>query len=357
MITYLTGVPGSGKTYKAVLSIFNNFSDDLKAKKDIKKDYYYCYTNINELKFDKLHDTFPLDFDDLKTKLKQLHKLYKNKATDEELIEKCTEFKLYKCLIVIDEAHNIFDTNDAVLIWWLSYHRHLYHDIFLITQNLSLIFSKYKAFSEYFFKAKSTTISLNRNTFKYDVYINSRMAMNSRSHTEKLSKLQEVFDLYQSGDSVGAKNVLLKFYIFAFSMLVLASLFAYFYFSPKSATKEEIVTHQEEINVASQHQTNYSQSAPAVEEKFKYEDKKFFKLTCNTSNCFNEDVLLPVALLTYFIKSNNVILLHSEKINSNNYKFYASCSNDFYQFISKKGLQSEKNSPSVDSIVPNFDIK
>lgn len=371
MITFLTGVPGSGKTYKAVLSIFNNFSDSPNAKKDMKKEYLFCYTNINELKFGNLHDTFPLDVDDLKVKLAQLHKLYKAKATDDELIEECTKLNLYKCLFVIDEAHNIFDNNDVVLIWWLSYHRHLYHDIFLITQNLSLIFTKYKSFSEYFFKAKSTTISLNRNTFKYDVYINSRMAMNSRSHTEKLPKLEEVFNLYHSGDSVKASNVLLKFYFFAFIMLVVSVLFAFYYFSP--SPKKQVLKKNDVVNVLpapavvnqvdknsffnsvpiQRDSSSFSSgSAPAPIHQSVYDDKHFFKLSCGVNNCFSNDVILPIALITKFKQSKNITVLYTEHINNNNYKLYAYCSNSFYNFISNKGSENVSQNFNQVSTVP-----
>jgi len=359
MIVYLVGVPGSGKTYKAVYTIFNNFSTHEKAKKDVKKDFYNCYTNINEFKFDKVHDVNALDFDALQRKLKQLHRLYKDKVTDEYLIEKCKEFEIYKTLFVIDEAHNYFDKNDPVLIWWLSYHRHLYQDIFLITQNLSLIYTKYKSFSEYFYRAKATTVSFNRNTFKYDVFINSRLSMNAKSHTEKLPKVDEVFDLYKSGDSINSKNILARFIFFSFVMIIIGVIFAYFYFSTPDISDQNVtdpaknnVTLQLNKTVTDQHNnSNYA----AAESQITIQDptnRKFFDLTCNNTNCYNEDILLPLALLEYFIKNQSIIFFYSVKINKNSSKFYLDSTEDFYKYISNKRRENEDYKTNSDDPVP-----
>lgn len=343
MIVYLVGVPGSGKTYKAVYTIFNNFSINEKAKKDVKKDFYNCYTNINEFKFDKVQNVNALDFDDLKLKLIQLHRLYKDKVTDELLIEKCKEFEIYKTLFVIDEAHNYFDKNDTVLIWWLSYHRHLYQDIFLITQNLSLIFTKYKSFSEYFYRAKATTVSFNRNTFKYDVYINSRLAMNAKSHTERLTKIDEVFELYQSGDSINSKNILARFIIFSIVMILVVSLFAYFYFSKPTIDKSISLPDNNNTSLPVQQNVSNVIVAPAQINITSVDttNRKFFNLTCNNTNCYNEDVLLPLALLEYFIKNQSITLFYSSKINKNSSKFYLDSSEEFYKYISNKRHKNE----------------
>lgn len=343
MVTFLTGVPGSGKSYKAVFTIFNNFSDNEKAKKDTKKEFENCYTNINEFKFDLVHDVYYLDFDDLKKKLQQLFKLYKAKATDEELIEKCKEFEIYKSLFVIDEAHNYFDNNDPVLIWWLSYHRHLYQDVLLITQNLSLIFSKYKSFSEYFYRAKATTVSLDRNTFKYDVYINSRLSMNARSHTEKLPKIQEVFELYQSGDNVSSSNILLRFLLMSALALILLVFFAYLFFSKdKEESKEPKKSNPTLMQSVS--------SAPAPKEPQESDDfsqKKFFVLNCSASICVNDGVSIPPQLLRKFIASNDITSLYVYALSKSFTRHYLQSSQDFYSFLSQtKGFNHDTQTPA-----------
>ena len=353
MITFLTGVPGSGKSYKAVFTIFNNFSDNEKAKKDTKKEFENCYTNINEFKFDLVHDVLYLDFDVLKIQLRQLHKLYKSKATDEELIEKCKEFEIYKSLFVIDEAHNYFDNNDPVLIWWLSYHRHLYQDILLITQNLSLIFSKYKSFSEYFYRAKATTVSLNRNTFKYDVYINSRLAMNAKSHTEKLPKIPEVFELYQSGDKVDSANILLRFLFMSLLALLFVVVMAYLFFSSPAKeddfnkTKKAPVPASTPVTIPkSLFSAPLASTSSSVSSTQEYTEKRFFILNCSASICVNDVISIPPQLLKKFIATKDITSLYVDPISKSFTRHYLQSSQDFYTFLSQtKGFNNDLQIP------------
>ncbi|HUH41716.1 MAG TPA: zonular occludens toxin domain-containing protein [Sulfurimonas sp.] len=353
MISFFTGVPGSGKTYYAVDKIFNNFSTDKEAIKDKKATYEICYTNINEFNFDKVDNVFYLDFDDLKRKLSTLHKYYKEKKDDDFLIEKCKEYKIYNALFVLDEAHNFFDVKDVVLVWWLSYHRHLFHEIILITQNLSLIESKYKAFSEFFYKAFPQSLTLFKTHFKYNVYCNSRMTIVSKSGSIKVKRNKKVFDLYKSGDSINSQNIIFKLLFLALIFLLVVVIVLYFYTqSLKSSPSQSESISDDQLKTEKSHSVKEDLSdnkSLSNEPTFKFKDKKFFKLSCNSSNCSNRDVLLPFSLLTYFIKSNNITLLYSEKINNNYYKFYLDCSEDFYTYISKKGLEYENNNNVVDS--------
>ena len=56
-ISYLTGIPKSGKTYLAVYKIWENFVKEPKksifSKESPKNKYKICYTNINEFDFSK----------------------------------------------------------------------------------------------------------------------------------------------------------------------------------------------------------------------------------------------------------------------------------------------------------------
>ena len=347
MITFITGVPGSGKSYKALLTIYNNFSDSKNAKRDIKKEYHYCYTNINEVKFDKLKNVYPLDMDDLKSKLTILHSLYKAKEPDEVLIQKCQELDLDRVLFVIDECHNIFDTNDKILIWWLSYHRHLYHDIFLITQNLSLVFTKYKSFSEFFYRAKSSTLSLNKKYFYYEIFLKSNLANNAKSHTEKISKNQEVFELYHSGDSVESKNVILRLIFIAIGAFILIFLFIYFYLG--SYSKED--TKQSKSNhIKKENQINDSKKETRSNniKNIDIENSVYITLYCSYDVCLYKSKLIPMAVINRFKDSFyfEVVTTHNQGDMQMLYVFTDSKFNLF--------LGVEDNAEKVpDSVVPD----
>lgn len=347
MVLFLTGVPGSGKTYKASYTIFNNFSSNEKAKKDLKKGYVNCYTNINGLKFDNLKNVLYLDFEDLYSKLEQLHNFYKKKANDDQLIELCKELNIYKTLFVIDECHNYFDVNDKVLVWWLSYHRHLFHDIFLITQNLSLVYTKYKGFAEYFYKAKPTTLSVLKKNFKYDVFINSRLSMTAKTHTEKLSKMKEVFDIYKSGDSVKAPNLLLKFYIFSFIAFIILIVFGYYYFHHLEKQDNKTVSKTSvKSSIVKSFPLDKSVSVSHIDDDvLTYNDSVYTLLECSLSSCSNDVISLPPKLLSKFVKMNLIHIYYKEKISSSYSKLYLLIKEDFYmKLINNQGVKNDENS-------------
>lgn len=355
MIEFITGVPGSGKTYKAVVTIFNNFSSSKNAKRDLKKEYINCYTNINEFKFDALNDVIPLDFDDLKLKLKELHKLYKDKETDEVLIEKSKEFNIHKTFFVIDECHNYFDVNDPTLIWWLSYHRHLYHDIILLTQNLSLVYTKYKSFSEYFYQAKPTTVVLNRQYLVYDSFISARLSQNSKSGRTKLKKQEEIFDLYQSGDSVYNQNVVLKFLVISLVLLaiVITALVLFVNYKQQDA-KEQNQKHS--IDSPKLHDSPQKKAAaPSMQNPINsidYESSIFLTLYCNKTYCFNNQFSISEDVFNHFIK-NKEILIIKQKYKSLHVKYFdIYMSKDLFNFL--KGVTHNESTFNSGDSIPNL---
>lgn len=349
MISFFVGVPGSGKTYFAVDKIFNNFSNDFSAKRDKNATYENCYTNINEFKFDKLDNVFKLDFDVLKRNLTKLHQYYKDKKDDEFLINKCKEMNIYNTLFVVDEAHNYFDSPDLVLTWWLSYHRHLFHEIILITQNLALIHSKYKSFSEFFYKAFPQSLTLFKTHFKYNVYCQSRMSQNSKSGSIKIKRDKKVFDLYKSGDSINSQNIILKFVLFSVVLFVALIIYFKFFVLPDSKDNDKNITQIQTsspvpVVVNSIPAQNYStpvQNYSTSAHDTKYSNKMFIELSCNSSSCYNKDIFLPIPLFEYYIKNKTIKLLYSKKINNNLYKYYVEFSNNFYDYISNKGSKNE----------------
>jgi len=408
MIVYYLGIPGSGKTYSAVNTIYNNFSDDTQAKKDLKKDYINCYTNINEFKFDKIKNVFNLDLDDFYEKLKILHsmsigksldvtteidisvikddkqvkisdndddvdvsdftmeqfKQYKKskrdndenlvkkspekkqklkKATDEQLINKAKELNIYKTLFVIDECHNFFDTNDVVKIWWLTYHRHLYHDIILITQNLSLVYSKYKPLAEAFYKAKPNSLTLIKMYFNYTYFTDSRMSDSSKVNVLKVKKNQKVFELYKSGDSVKSKNVILYFLGISLILLIIFGLFAFYYTKQTDDRIKE--QKQNEHHEMRQDAKKISRLVLHHDDSILlYDNKKLISLSCSYSSCTFSNFSYPTDLIQKFINDKNLNVIYRQSINKAYFRLFVSSSSDFYDFlISIKGVTNDKN--------------
>ncbi len=75
-----------------------------------------------------------------------------NDNLDDILNEYTKKNKIYNAYFVIDECHNYFDNQDKVKMWWLTYHRHLHHEIDFITQNKTLIHTKYRTYLNFLYK-------------------------------------------------------------------------------------------------------------------------------------------------------------------------------------------------------------
>ena len=408
MISFYLGIPGSGKTYSAVNTIYNNFTDNEDAKRDLKKDYKNCYTNINEFKFDLCNSVYKLDYDELYEKIKIVFNLYhgknekessfdidffntvnkreltlsqikqlreqrdnifnKNskkvsvKASDKELIKRAKELNIYKTLFVIDECHNFFDTDDKIKIWWLTYHRHLYHDIILITQSLSLVALKYKPLAEAFYKAKPSSLTLNKKYFNYMYYTESRMSSASFVNTVKVKKRDSVFKLYKSGDSVKSKNVILHFILISLFFVIFLFLFGYYYFYSTekkihSAQHKQQFKSSSKISPLQKKQRSLSSEKNIFDPSDDFSDKHLIKFSCSLKSCTNEDltISLPSALFSIFIKKGYIKKYYFESIHDNFFIYYVAISDDFYQFLIQK--RSDKNEDSIGNISVFSDSK
>ena len=245
MITYIVGNPGSGKTYYSVFKIYQLFlfkPKDTFLSKVIKpekqKEYSYCYTNINGLKFDLSDKLVKFDYEQFYSNLEVLYLLYMDKVDDDVLNEKAKELNLYNVLIILDEAHNFFKAKeDNILVWWLTYHRHLYQDIMLITQDLSLISNEYKRIVEHFVKAVDSSKRLFKNKFRYMLYGSYKMYQKDVMQKFHVPYMKEVFNLYHSGQNASQKSFVRKFlYV---SLFLFITLSIYFYFFVQSFNSDE----------------------------------------------------------------------------------------------------------------------
>lgn len=358
MISFLLGRPGSGKTYYAVDRIFNNFSDDKEALRDTKVTFKNCYTNINEFEFDKLENVYRLDFDKLYEILKRLHAHYKAKKTDKYLVKYLTRLKLKDTLFVIDECHNIFDKKDIVLVWWLSYHRHLFHEIILITPNLALVEAKYKTFSEFFYDARPQSLTLDKRYFYYSVYCSSRMSVNSKSGVIKIKRNKKVFDLYKSGDSINAKNVVLKFLIISFVLAVFFALGFYYFIISSVPEPLPIDIKKVSSNVSNQNKTskNFVDSTASNIQNISsdYTNLKSLKLSCSTFNCSAKGLDIPPQLVKVYLDSKDFKLLYVQSISKTLDVYYLQMSSDFYNYLipnQTQGYVNENNTSFTSSSI------
>lgn len=175
MIELITGKPGAGKTYLCVMRLM-----------ELPVGKYVIYTNIDGLRSDAFPEPNMV------------------KAIPEDIPIWCTKEKMIKwsdavkekygrsMLIVIDEAQMWFGERNTELKGWLSWHRHLGQDIWLIAQHSRMIHLDYVNLCEYEIRAMKNTIF---NMFIYQYRIGGESFKTVRKKRDR-----KVFDAYRSFD-------------------------------------------------------------------------------------------------------------------------------------------------------------
>jgi len=230
MVSLVVGFPGSGKSYYAVKKIY----DILSTKSTKISQYEIIYTNIGGIKFDYFPNS-QVQFKKLKesdlieylTECFKIYELHKNSDNvDDFLIAYSKTQNFYNSLIIFDECHDFFANQDRIKIFWLTYHRHLNHEIILLTQNKSLINTKYRAIPEQFIEAQPRSKKLFSNTLNYKHYSSFAMRKTDLFNSSSIKTDPSIFDLYQSGNKSNQKSILMKFIvILGFGLIVAIFLF------------------------------------------------------------------------------------------------------------------------------------
>lgn len=378
-ISFITGIPGSGKTYYAVHHLYKSFIEPMKneSKKEDKKSlfsflfgvkeetrtYDYCYTNINEFNFSICDKIKLYEHDIIYEKLKILYSLYLNKADDKTLIEKAKEFKIFNSLFIIDECHNFYDKEDEVLVWFFTYHRHLYIDIYMITQDLTLVESKYKTIAEFFFQALPNSKKINTKIFKYRQFLSYKMYQKDIVGNFTLPAKNEVFALYTSGAKNNSKSIVNKFIaIFIFIALITFTLFKIFMFllSDKEKSKE-IINQQttKNINTQSLKSTNNQANINYFENDFNineniqinktnYSNLYFYEVIClyEKTCIINDEYYIPYLTFKYITESSQYLYFNIENSNQNTLKFNLIYDYEIFKNLKKKGNSKNEKTNS-----------
>ena len=355
-ITYIVGNPGSGKSYLAVYKIYEHFYVDKKKKPkndaaNLEK-YDFCYTNINEFKFDRFDNVLEFDLNDIRFHLVNLFNMYKGKSPDSDLIAYCKDNKLFSVLFVIDEIHNFFKEDDEVLIWWLTYHRHLYHDLILVTQDLTLVPNEYKRIAEFFFKAVDSGKRLFSNKFRYIQYSNYRMYNNSivQGGALNIPFDQEIFNLYHSGNDSKVKSFVQKYILFASILIILAiAAFIYALFSfkpyddPKISSVKPIASDSLKASETQNTNSLFGSSAKSSDQNlsgsYAYEVSCIGDLCSIYSNV--RYMSFPKSYLMYILFNNSPIYQKSADSFSST-KYFLVFDNDIFKNLLVQGLSNEK---------------
>jgi hypothetical protein len=171
MITLYSGIPGSGKSYKMVHDL-----DEVK-----KKDYFSPEEGR--------------DWELACREAGQDVKEFFSKDYQIEFSKGIREKYGKNILVIIDESHEWFDKNHKDLKMWLSYHRHLNQDIWLVAHRSTNLSSVYRSFIEVEYRAKHGSFISIPGFFLYN-----RILGGEKVGYKFTKKKQEVFNLYKSQD-------------------------------------------------------------------------------------------------------------------------------------------------------------
>lgn len=343
MITYIVGNPGSGKSYFAVYKLWYMFIYKPKPLKGIlgkifkpklpENKYLYAYTNINEFKFELDERLLKFDYDEVYANLAKLYNSYKiEKKTDKELIELAKEMRLYKVLFVVDEIHNYFKAKeDPVLVWWVTYHRHLYQDLLFITQDLSLVNNEYKRVAEKFYRAIDSSKRLFSKRFKYAYFTSYKMYQSDRVNNFNINLPfnQEVFNLYHSGQDSKSKSVV-KFFMVAGLIISLLSVFAFIYvFNTFFAVPDEYATAPSEnltpqASAASTASPKASLPSNASKPDEPIEAAYIYEIVCVADSCRFKggSGSFPYSYVSFVISSHKPAYFYSTTKNKHYVEYY-----------------------------------
>jgi len=340
MFKCVDGLPGSGKSYFATYQI-----------KSQSEDYHKVLTNIDSFKF--YDNVSALDFNGLKSILQDCKDLYDLDQEDivlrQILLDNDLISKDKPLLIVIDEAHNFFDKKDDLLTWFITYHRHLYIDVYLITQTYSLLHYSYHKLIQEYIHALPQDRQLFGGKFKYQKHIavpyNKQL---THAGDEYLRLDKSVFALYQSGDSVRSKSVVRKYLYYTIAFIFFAVLAFYYmidYFfisSGSSTTDSKVTTEQRKV-------TDFN-ATTLQNPVFEFQDLTYLKLTCNIKKCsnFKKNIHFDFDLLQALIDNSGSKLLKVEKIYKNSSSVVLMASPTFFNFF--QGVSNDKNNNNVISL-------
>lgn len=233
MITLFSGIPGSGKSYKMVAELSR-----------CKDKYFVCH-NIDGLQEGYL-GIYGINFLDYCVEQKMQVEEFLSKDYQIEYAKAVHEKYDRPILVIVDEAHEWFSTHSRALKMWLSYHRHIDEDIWLVAHRSTNLPSIYRSFIEVEYRAKSGSILGVPGFFVYN-----RILGGQRAGYKYERKKQAIFDLYTSIQVDNEKKRKTPMMIPAMIVVVLFLLIGFFMLPGKMFHKTVPVASAADLSVGS----------------------------------------------------------------------------------------------------------
>ena len=366
MLSLIIGPPRSGKTYKAVHLINDEYELHLKGESK----YRFIYTNINGLTFDHC-DGFVKQYDknDFLTAVSQEYTLssqYENGFL--ENVDNYDEYALkngiyenyHHCLIVLDEAYNTFTkTFNESLGRFLSYHGHFGIDIIFLFQSKRQTNREYLVHTELMYMAQPSGKRLFSSLFKYKVYSTSSNFNYNLIRSENLKFNQKVSDLYSSGSKEIYKSYATKKILFLLAFIVFSYLI-YKFLEPKHEPAQSTIQDTRFVDL----NTSDSKEPKTISNSVDNSDinttifnnnRIYLRVTCFPSGCKFRNYAIDLSLDSFLelLSFSNCHIFLQDKKSGNYIDYFVSCHADFERVLkslenSSQGFANEK-SPKTDS--------
>jgi hypothetical protein len=281
MIDFFFGKPRSGKTYRAMDIIYNQYFKD-----DSAPDFTNILTNIGGFKFDKFNQYFKdtgskslaykLLWKEFYRHLRKMYDMALEEASDEELNRYAYYHKINDCLIVLDEASFYMKKYDDAISWYLAYHGHFKVRIILIAQSPKQIYAEYLSHTEIFYEAQPMLKRPKDDLLRYIHYDSIPFNKDSKFATSSLKTSSEIYSLYKSGETDKPPKMLYKFIIIM--ILSFLAFLGFFFFLQHKLTHNAVSSSESNSSLAYDVSVT-SNSTPDL----------ILRLRCDDNYCWNFD--------------------------------------------------------------------
>jgi len=255
-------------------------------------------------------------------------------------------FKYKTVLLIIDEAEDYFDkrTTNPLHMFLLKYHRHLYLDIFLLSQSHRDLNELYLKRCESFLAAvpteRQTRIGYRKYVKHTKVPYNDHPLYGTSTGHIFLKENQKIFSMYESGNKTNSKNVFVKYYFMFFGYIVVAFIAVYFLFrfiadgaTASSSTPSPTVSQSKGTPTPS----------PSLSSLTLEDNSRYIVLDCVVGSCSNQQYNINIKLtdLPKLLELTKSTYMSSTHVTASRAYFYMLASPQFLQLF--QGATNEKN--------------
>lgn len=235
MLTLITGKTGSGKSYKII--------SDILAVIETRK----VITNIH---MNLTHENYIYkDESQIRDYIDEIAILFKEVKSLPLLIEDLKEKEFFGAFFVIDECHLVgFRKKLDPIINWLSVHRHINQDVYLVTQTLKKIDPTYYPDIHFHYDMIASNKRVNKDLigwYKYDEIGGDKI------QTKYIKPNKEIFEIYKTGQSEKSSNVFMVKLVLLVAFFFLMLMVMYYFFTRGMSFQDNVADTNQSTPVTS----------------------------------------------------------------------------------------------------------